>query len=706
VKKETKVSIVVVLLFYLLNIINTYFVTTAVLNRYLIAFKRTPMIELNSIIGNIAALTILLFIGLMIFKTKKSRLLYIVWITFALNVGIFAVGIFTKYYQTMFSIYEMTLFYNPALDLAGSIFIEALREIIIYYRILVFLPTIVLAGLYLHIKHQYKADKQNFTKKTSLLYGPMVPIMVLIMGFILSLTTLSVVKVSMETKWPVSAERPLYGVQSAGLYNFYLGEFIGINLLESIESEEEHNQSLFSIYNRNTAVYTNLFGETYGKTLHLKDASTVEVDPSLLVDDTLNGIFKDKNIVVIHIETFNSFLLDTNNPYFDDTYFSNLKALMKESYVLDNFYTNVGLGNSADAEFSVMTGLYPRGDTTIYWNYNDIPYVFDALPKLFDGYKKTSLHADVPIFYNRQNVHENMFEFDEYVYYDIEDSDTSNLKNSVYRYPNHLEKTDEKSPWISDLSLLDWTEIEANKATLNNQNYFLFPIMIQPHTPYLYDPYIDEPRFTPDQLNIDRTALKFLNYERYTDSFFEKFIEMTKKLKDTVYIFYGDHGSGISKVDLETILGRSLTQLEYRNEMLKTTAFIYAPDDTDSTSKIPKGLIRGNQSRLRNQVDLYRTIVELLGVDTNQFYYGVNVLSDEHTFSIDTRTFDIITDDYYILSKHMATDNDETENNVHFFNSNVTPKLPPYDVYEYVLVFKTRMDKAIHENLQQYLVNE
>ena len=127
-RKEAKVSIVVVVLYYLLNIINTYFVTTAVLNRYLIAFKRSPMIELNSIIGNIAALTILLFIGLLVFKSKKTRLLYIVWITFGLNVGIFAVGIFTKYYSTMFSIYEMTLFYNPALDLAGSIFVEAFKR--------------------------------------------------------------------------------------------------------------------------------------------------------------------------------------------------------------------------------------------------------------------------------------------------------------------------------------------------------------------------------------------------------------------------------------------------------------------------------------------------------------------------------------------------------------------------------------------------
>ncbi len=701
-KKETKVSIIVVVLFYLLNIFNTYFVTTAVLNRYLIAFKRSPMIELNSIMGNIAALTILLFIGLLIFKTKKSRLLYIVWITFGLNVGIFAVGIFTKYYQTMFSIYEMTLFYNPALDLAGSIFVEALREIFVYYRILVFIPTIVMAAMYLKIKATHKLDKKSFVQKNTLKYGPMLPVMILIMGFILSLTTLGVVKVSMESKWPISAERPLYGVQSAGLYNFYLGEFIGINLLEK-STDEAIDHELFIEYNRNTENYTNLYGQTYSRTLDIADAPTVNIDEGLLQGHTLNGIFKDKNIVVVHIETFNHFLLETDNPYFDNDYYGNLKALMNESYVLDNFYTNVGLGNSADAEFSVMTGLYPRGDTTIYWNYNETPYVFDALPKLFDNYKKTSLHADVPIFYNRQNVHENMFEFDEYIYYDAEDKNPSN-KNAVKRFPDHLEKTDEKSPWISDLSLLDWTIIEAEKAVGANSQYFLYPIMIQPHTPYLYDPNLDTPQFTSDTLSIDQTALKFLNYETYTDAFYEKFFEVAKTLKDTVYIFYGDHGSGISKVDLETILDRELTQLEYRTEMLKTTAFIYAPDDTDTASMVPKGLIKGRQSLVRSQVDLYRTIVELFGVSTNQFYYGVNALSNESTFTIDTRTFDIITDDFYLLSKHLATDNEVTPENVFYYDRNQTTELDPYEVYEYVIVFKKRMDQMITNNVQQYLL--
>jgi hypothetical protein len=107
---------------------------------------------------------------------------------------------------------------------------------------------------------------------------------------------------------------------------------------------------------------------------------------------------------------------------------------------------------------------------------------------------------------------------------------------------------------------------------------------------------------------------------------------------------------------------------------------------------------------VRSQVDLYRTIVELFGVSSSQYYYGVNGLSNENTFSIDTRTFDIITDDFYLLSKHLATDHEVSLENVLYYQEETEVLLDPYEVYEYVLVFKKRMDQLITDNLQQYLL--
>ena len=72
-------------LFYGLNILNTYFVTTQALNRYLVPFRLNGFLELNAILGNIAALSIILLIGFLSFKSNRKRITYLTIITLLLN---------------------------------------------------------------------------------------------------------------------------------------------------------------------------------------------------------------------------------------------------------------------------------------------------------------------------------------------------------------------------------------------------------------------------------------------------------------------------------------------------------------------------------------------------------------------------------------------------------------------------------------------
>lgn len=683
-------------LFYGLNIFNTYMVTTSIFNRYLIPFRRHGLLELNAITGNIAALTILLLIGFLIFKKRRARMQYLLVVTVLLNIAIFSIGIFTKYYSTMFSIYEMTLFNNPAAELAGSIFVEALAELFNYYRIVVFIPAMVLTGMHVGYFRQIKKLKLEVEEVTY-------PLHRLLSGFLLlgsvvvSLSTNAIVKTNLDKRWPISAERALFGIQSAGLYNYYVGQMMGINL--SNVNLTLPSLTIYNAYNKNQTTYTNLYGQTFSNQLSLPEASTVTVDPSIMQGSSLNGILSGKNLVIIHLETFNHFLLDETGPYFDSTYFETLKALLNESYVLDNFYTNVGLGNSADAEFSVMTGLYPTGDTTLYWNYNQTKYVFEALPKLFPEAYKASLHGDTKTFYNRDIVHEQMLGFNDYFYFDEKIQYYEGTKNGVHVFPNYLEKNTPESPWLSDNSLLDWTESLMNQ----HASYFLYPITIQPHTPYLYDPFPNQ--FSEEMIPVSSTTLKYINYETYYDDFFQNFIEMAKRVDNTAYVFYSDHGSGIPKVDLETILGKELSTIEHKLEMIKTLAFIYVPDDTDQTSDIPRGLLTGSQPLVRSQVDLYRTVIELYGKTSDYHYYGVNALSDERTFSIDTRAFDIVTDDFFIISKFMNSDESPNDMNTLYFVDPDDVEIEPFELYEKVMLFKKRMDIALHLNLYQHLKN-
>lgn len=71
-----------------------------------------------------------------------------------------------------------------------------------------------------------------------------------------------------------------------------------------------------------------------------------------------------------------------------------------------------------------------------------------------------------------------MFEFDEYIYYDVEDDNCLLNKNVVNRYLNYLIKMDEKSFWISDLFLMDWIMMEVERIFNLGKNYFLYLIMI------------------------------------------------------------------------------------------------------------------------------------------------------------------------------------------------------------------------------------
>ena len=58
----------------------------------------------------------------------------------------------------------------------------------------------------------------------------------------------------------------------------------------------------------------------------------------------------------------------------------NLNQLAKEGLYFNNYYTQIGPGNTADAEFSTMDSLYPLPDDVVFIDYAKNHY--KALPQL------------------------------------------------------------------------------------------------------------------------------------------------------------------------------------------------------------------------------------------------------------------------------------------------------------------------------------
>jgi lipoteichoic acid synthase len=636
--------------FFALNILNTYFLTNGVLNRYIAPFTHTFEGEMNAIAGNLAVLLSVFALTGFLFSNQKKRMKALIVVTLVFNALFFLFSIFTMYYGTSFTTDQFSMFRNPSGGFVLGVIGVALLELVVYWRIVLFLPTIVLIILYAKSEKDVIEDiwhPRSLKKALIAVFATILLLFSSVSRFIdLYTGTL-----------PVEAVRSTFALQNLGVYPFYAAQFMGIDPDIDMGNylgidDEQDLLDVFDPYNKNVSSYVNnIDGQTYGNSLSADDTfDGLEVDPSLPVRGTLDGIFKDKNLVLVHMESFNHFLLELVEtrerlPF--------LEALLSESVVFSEYYTTVGMGVSSDAEFSVLTGLYPTGHQTIYWEYEDHPYSFSALPTYFnnEGYDTLAIHGDAGMFYNRVNVYDSMIPFDGF--YTLEDyvDDGYVIKDGyLYDEDNTLVH---HNPWISDYHLAD----HLHELTSSAQGrFFMLPIMMMPHTPYEYDPYGDRKGTYPmweDEIGL--LTLRYLNYLDYYDEVMTRFFigpDGTDRVTDdTVYIFYSDHGSGIKNGDLDTLYGRTLSVLETRKILQHTLAFIYAPGETTTEVNgftIREGLIKGEQTLVRSHVDLFRTVVETFGLPVGSNpYFGVNGLSKEPTFAIENRLMDVITDDLF-----------------------------------------------------------
>ncbi len=638
-----------ILLFIILNILNTYFLTTSALNKYIAPFSHTFIGELTAIIGNAGILTLIVMIVSLLFKSLRGRMIALTMITLILNLMIFALGVFNLYYGTAFAVYMLDIFNNPSGGFAGQTAVEAFKELIVYYRIVVLIPFMILT-IWTGINFK-RAKGLRFT-----LEYKKVVIQILAIC-IMAITTSMTFSYQLKEDMPIQSAVSSYAIQNYGVYPYYIQSFLGfetsIDAEEVLEiSSDQDALDVLKMYNKNVSSYTNYFnGQTYSNRLTTNQADVDYIDPSIKNGTSLHGILKDKNIVLVHLESFNYFLLQ--NPYTRDN-MSFLVNLLSQSYTFNNFYNNVGMGVSSDAEFSVLTGLNVQGDRTLYWDFEDIDYDLPSIVKYLgiEGYDRTAVHGDYGAFYNRDNVYPNMYGFD--MNYTLENFIEDGYDTSVgYLYDEENDLRHE-SPWVSDYYLADFISSEGQTA---DEPFMYYPITMMGHTPFDYGPDGNSPDIYENYAPyIHDITLKYLNYANYYSETIKRYFVgdggIDQTIDDTVYIFYSDHGSGLKNGDLDVLFDREISDLEERQILQQTLAFIYVPSNESYIDfgdyQIRKGLLRGEQDLVRSEVDLYRTIIELFDLPVgDDAYYGVNGLSTEPTFALDNRIMDVVTDDAF-----------------------------------------------------------
>lgn len=332
------------------------------------------------------------------------------------------------------------------------------------------------------------------------------------------------------------------------------------------------------------------------------EASPVATDVSKEVK-SLEGIAKGKNMIVIQLEAFQNFVIRAE--YNRQELTPNLNRLIDdESIYFDNYYSIIGKGNTADAEFATLNSLYPVIDGESYRLYTDNTY--NGLPwKLKEqGYETYAFHGNEGKFWNRQEA---------YPYQGID---------HFYSIEN-MDDSDMVGLGISDISMFEQMVDVLKKA---KGNFFSFGISLSSHHPYELDEKLQELDILPED-----EGTKFANYLQsvhYTDKAIGELIECLKDAglyEDTMLVFYGDHhGLNCTMDDNDIYVSNYLGKQYGYEEMMKVPCIIHVPG-VGNSEKV---------STLGCQVDFLPTMAYLMDFEIEQPYLmGQNLLTAEHGFA-------------------------------------------------------------------------
>ena len=86
----------------------------------------------------------------------------------------------------------------------------------------------------------------------------------------------------------------------------------------------------------------------------------------------------------------------------------NLYKLAREGMFFSNYFSQVSVGTSSDAELTFNTSLMPTKSGTAFVSYSDRTYI--SIPSLLKekGYYTFSMHANNGDFWNRRVMHNSL----------------------------------------------------------------------------------------------------------------------------------------------------------------------------------------------------------------------------------------------------------------------------------------------------------
>jgi len=288
------------------------------------------------------------------------------------------------------------------------------------------------------------------------------------------------------------------------------------------------------------------FAALFGYDTALKEFNEFYSDVKKPSTNEYTNIFEGKNIISIHGESIQNFLIGLEFNGVEVT--PNLNKLVKKSMYFDNFYTQVSVGTSSDTEFTLNTSLMPAVIGTVFSDYADKEFV--SIPKLLKekGYFSFAMHANNGDYWNRRIMHKN-------------------LGYDLLIAKDQYEIDDVIGLGLSDVSFFRQSVEKLKKISEEHDKFYGTFIMLTNHTPFSetdkYLPFDVDMKITEIDENgkevevsypyMEGTKLgNYFKSAHYADYALGQFLDELEKeglLENTVVIFYGDHDARLPKSD-------------------------------------------------------------------------------------------------------------------------------------------------------------
>jgi len=501
----------------------------------------------------------ILFLGLAWFFKGKRKYIWLIVIDFLLSFLLYANVLYYRFFNDFLTL--PTIFQTQNFGDVSSSISSLLRP----YDFLFFLDIMILIGM---IAFKFVKIDVTRLKRSSI-------VILFLVGLGISALNLALAEMDRPQLLTRGFDRN-YIVKYLGMYNY--------TIYDAIQSTKASTQRALADSDDVTEVIN-----------HTK-ATHAEPNPNYF------GAGKGMNVILLHLESIQEFLIDYKLHGEEVTPFLNSLTREENMIYFDNFFHQTAQGKTSDAEFILSNSLYglPQGSafTTKGLNtYQAAPAILDSL-----GYTSAVFHPNAGSFWNRNEIYKS-FGYDYFF-----DSSYYNMDSTQ----------------LADYGLMDKPFFEQSISKLETlpQPFYTKFITVSHHYPYTMNQ--EEATIAPHTTG-DKSVDNYFQTARYADEALEQFFAYLKEsglYDNSIIIMYGDH-YGISQNHdeaMEQVLGKEVTPFVSKAELQRVPLFIRVP-----------GIEGGVNHEYGGQIDILPTLLHLLGVENKEYvHFGTDLLSQDH----------------------------------------------------------------------------